>query len=374
MTEATGRGAPLGFGGDGIVTTQVSPSSGYDFIDALAIQPGDGKIVAVGYEDQSGGAGTNKDFALARYNPSDGSLDSSFDGDSGTGNGIVTTDFGGSDDEGWGVALQADGKIVAAGLTKDGSATGHTALARYHPDGTLDTNSDPSDPGVDLSADGKVVTAVSTGAGDDDQAYDVAIQPDGKIVAAGGGATNGFGMARYNPDDGTLDTSFGGDGIVTTPLGASSYAFGVAIQPGGKIVLAGLANGSGGIDTGLARFNGSNGTLDTSFGFGGKVKTAIAPGTGTDAANDVALRPDGKIVTAGGADMDSGPGLNNDFALAQYGPVTTVAPPPATTPPATTTPATTANPLCTSLHKKLKKAKTKAKKRKIRHKLRKLGC
>jgi uncharacterized delta-60 repeat protein len=370
-----------GFGGDGIVTTAVSPGSGSDFINDIAIQPGDGKIVAAGAEDQLAGAGSDMDFALARYNAVDGSLDTT---GFGSPDGFVHTDFtgagAGSDDEAAGVALQTDGKIVAAGIAKDGSATGHTALARYHPDGTLDTDSD-SDTGVDLSADGKVVTAVSTGAGDDDQAYDVAIQPNGKIVAAGGGGNNGFGMARYNPNNGTLDDGgdgtgplgFGSDGIVTTPMGSNAYAFGIALQADTKIVLAGQATGPGGQDTGLARYNGSNGTLDTGFGLGGKLVTAVAPGTNADNANDLAIQTNGKIVAAGAADVDPSSALNIDFAVVRYGPVpVTTSPPPATPPAAATT--TAVNPLCASLHKKLKKAKTKAKKRKIRRKLRNNGC
>ena len=126
-------------------------------------------------------------FALARYNPN-GSLDTSFSGD-----GKQTTDFGGSDGAA-GVALQGDGKIVAVGSTSAGD--GDFALARYNPNGTLDTG---------FSGDGKQTTSFG-GNGDPprrvDFALGVALQADGKIVAVGAGLgpnqqTDDFGLARF---------------------------------------------------------------------------------------------------------------------------------------------------------------------------------
>ena len=148
-------------------------------------------------------------------------------------------------------------------------------MLRYNTDGSLDPSFD---------GDGKVLTDI----GGHDRASDLALQPDGKIVAAGEGA-----LARYN-GDGTLDTSFGGDGIVMT-MGypghgvASLVAAGVAIQSNGKIIVAG--SGPSGY-TGVARYE-ADGSLDSAFGDGGLVTTADV------SANDVALQADGRIVVAG---------------------------------------------------------------------------
>ena len=103
------------------------------------------------------------------------------------------------------VAIQSDGKIVAAGYSNNGS-NWDFALVRYNTDGSLDTNFD---------SDGKVTTAIGSG---NDYAWSVTIQSDGKIVAAGdsnNGSNNDFALVRYNTD-GSLDTSFDSDGKVTT--------------------------------------------------------------------------------------------------------------------------------------------------------------
>jgi uncharacterized delta-60 repeat protein len=117
---------------------------------------------------------------------------------------------------------------VAAGFSK--SSREVFALVRYDTDGSLDTSFD---------SDGKVTTEVGSG---NDEAYSVAIQPDGKIVAAGDstGSNNDFALVRYNTD-GSLDTNFGTGGKVTTEVGTNDYAYSVAIQSDGKIVAAGGA-------------------------------------------------------------------------------------------------------------------------------------
>jgi uncharacterized delta-60 repeat protein len=149
----------------------------------MAVQ-GDGKIVAAGYCIAGSAFG---EFCLARYNP-DGSLDSSFDGDGG-----VTTAIGGFGDYVLAVALQADRKIVAAGSCSDGSVPYRLCLARYNPDGSLDTG---------FSGDGKVTTAIGTYIGDWAEA--VVIQTDAKIVAAGfchmATGYSDFCLARYEAD------------------------------------------------------------------------------------------------------------------------------------------------------------------------------
>jgi uncharacterized delta-60 repeat protein/uncharacterized repeat protein (TIGR01451 family) len=152
----------------------------------VAIQ-GDGKIVAVGRADISGAF----DFPLARYN-ADGSLDTTFDGD-----GKVTTDFAGDIDLAYGVAIQTDGKIVAAGRAVV-SGNRHFALARYNADGSPDTI---------FSGDGKVTTDF---AGSFAQAFGLAIQADGKIVAAGFAGAD-FALARYQ-SEGVGDLALGKTG------------------------------------------------------------------------------------------------------------------------------------------------------------------
>jgi uncharacterized delta-60 repeat protein len=277
------------FSGDGRQTTDFGGGFG-EGANGVALQP-DGKIVAVGVRGAFGAG----DFALARYNPN-GSLDTSFSGD-----GKQTTDFGGPD-AATGVALQGDGKIIVVGGAVSGRGDGDFALARYNPNGSLDTS---------FSGDGKQRTDFGLG----ERARAVALQANGKIVVAGSTgdeppSAGNFALARYNPN-GTLDTSFSGDGKQTTDFGASSddSAGGVVLQANGKIV----AVGGTGDNFALARYN-PNGMLDTSFSGDGKQRTDFG-GTG-DAANGVALQGDGKIVAVG-ATFD---GFTGDFALARYNP------------------------------------------------------
>jgi uncharacterized delta-60 repeat protein len=275
------------FDGDGKVTTDFAGI--FAVAGAVAIQ-GDGKIVAAGTTADVSGI---SDFALARYN-TDGSLDTAFDGD-----GKVTTDFAGLSDEANAISIQGDGKIVAAGVARIGlNGPQDFALARYNTDGSLDTT---------FGGDGKVTTDF---AGANDQAHAVAIQGDGKIVAAGLAGSD-FALARYNTD-GSLDTTFGGDGKVTTDFaGPTDQAHAVAIQGDGKIVAAGFAGSD--FDFALARYN-TDGSLDTTFGGDGKVTTDFAGSGSRDEAHAVAIQGDGKIVAAGLAVVS---GIF-DFALARY--------------------------------------------------------
>ena len=189
--------------------------TGHDEAHSVA-QQADGKIVTAGF----GFNGTDSDFAVVRYN-ADGSLDTSFDGD-----GTVLTPVGTSGDYAYDVALQSDGKIVVAGHAGIGSRN-NFAVVRYNTDGTLDTS---------FGSDGKVTTPLF----DTDGAHAVAIQADGKIVAAGRSlnsvGTEFVGVVRYNTD-GTLDTSFSGDGRLISSQGCAAYSS--ALQTDGKIVLSG---------------------------------------------------------------------------------------------------------------------------------------
>ena len=225
-----------------------------------------------------------------------GELDTTFDTD-----GKVTTSIGSGDDYVNSVVLQSDGKIVAAGYSYNGSNYDF-AIVRYNTDGSLDTTFD---------TDGKVTTPIASG---DDRAYSVVLQSDGKIVAAGysyNGSDNDFAIVRYNTD-GSLDTTFDTDGKVTTPIGSrSDTAYGVVLQSDGKIVAAGYSFNGSDNDFAIVRYN-TNGSLDTTFGTGGKVTTPI--GSGNEEANSVVLQSDGKIVVAG----SSVNGSNYDFAVVRY--------------------------------------------------------
>lgn len=224
------------FSFDGLATFAIG--NGKDLALSLSIQPSTGKIVLAGYSYQSA---TDNDFALVRLN-SNGALDSSF----GT-LGKVITDTGG-DDRARAVVFQPNGKIVAAGLQTSAATFMDFSLARYNSNGTLDTT---------FGTGGKVVTAFG---GDSDYISGISLQANGNIVAAGKGRLWGepnhnFALARYKTD-GSLDTSFSGDGKQTTDLigGYNDCGSAVAIQADGKIVVAGYAANPLYSDIALARY------------------------------------------------------------------------------------------------------------------------
>ena len=249
----------------------------------MALQA-DGKIVMVG--------GTFTDFVLARFN-ADGSIDTGFGID-----GKVTTDMGSANrpEEALAVAIQGDGKIVVVGYTSipnvppNPSLPDTFALARYNSNGSLDTS---------FGTGGRVSANVNG------RAFAVAIQGDGKIVAAGEvsfPSTSGldfseFVVARFNAN-GSLDASFG-DGVtgqvVTDFGGTTNSASNLVLQPNGAMVVSGKPIGSQpGFDhTDIARYN-ANGSLDTSFGSGGKLTLA-----GVDVGQGLARQADGKYVLVG---------------------------------------------------------------------------
>lgn len=276
------------FGHGGIVVTALP---GHWWAGALQ---GDGKVVA-------GGAVARFDrlphFVLARYSE-DGTLDRMFGGD-----GVVETRFGALSSRAFGVAIQADGRVVLAGnaFSLEGQDN-RFALARYLPSGALDRT---------FGDAGRVLTVFPAGPS---FAQDVAVQPDGRIVAAGSVFTGfqgvQFALARYLPD-GTLDAGFGEGGLVETGFpGGESSGHALAIQPDGRIVVAGIADP---LRFALARYL-PDGTLDPSFGSGGKV-FADLPGD-AEGANDLTIQPDGRIVVVGGGDP---PGEETSaFAVARY--------------------------------------------------------
>ena len=293
-----------GFGDNGTLTTDFFDGAGFEQANAMLLQP-DGKIVAAGYAQSSR---TGFDFVLARYN-SDGTTDKSFGS-----LGRVTTDFLGfnSDEAAYALAIQSDGKIIAAGSTSSPVFRLNQVfgLARYNQDGSLD---------LSFGNGGKVATSFFNNSSFNEVVRALVIQPDGKILAAGA-AFEDFGLARFN-SDGSLDTSFGNGGKVITDISlhgtSTDEVLAISLQADGRIVAAGrsiISPGSEGLAVAHYNFDGS---LDTGFGLGGKLTADFFPtGTGLLGAglNSVAFQADGKIV-AGGL---SSPIPTSDFGIARY--------------------------------------------------------
>lgn len=245
------------------------------------------------------------DFGVSRYN-SDGSLDLSF----GTG-GKVSTDFFEESDQAFAMALQPDGRIIVAGRTFSDHPGSDFALARYNTNGTLDST---------FGSDGKVITDLGS---DQDSVFAVAVQSDGKVVAVGTGAGDGtlldFGIARYD-SNGSLDSTFGTGGKVTTDFfGDADHARDIAIESDGKLIVGGFAfNGSNWFDFAIARYN-SDGTVDSTFGNNGKTSTDFS--STNDQAVAMGIQPEGKIILAG-ITQTLGPSgsirASSDFALVRY--------------------------------------------------------
>lgn len=308
------------FGGTGIVRADFG---GTDYAFAVVAQPDDKLVVAVSsYQNAS------SRFYLARYLPN-GTLDPSFGG-----NGVVTVPIDGLAGLPYGLALQPDGKILAAGPR----GTTGVDLARYTPTGALDTsfgsngtvttplspNGTPMWYGVVVQPDGKVVVKANTGIGVELARYrgdgtldetfgesghvalmrpfsatSLVLQPDGKLALGGlwsCGVVCDFGLVRLTPS-GALDSSFGANGIVTTDLGAQEAPYALVLQPDGKLVLAGGTGAAFPSNRNFAvvRYDVS-GTPDGSFGTNGVVVTDAG---GDDTAFGLVLQPDGKLVAAG---------------------------------------------------------------------------
>jgi uncharacterized delta-60 repeat protein len=236
-------------------------------------------------------------FALARYLDT-GALDTVNFGAAGK----LNTAIGTSDDAAYSVAISgSDGKIIVAGYSYNG-ANRDFAVVRYTSSGAEDTS---------FNGTGKVTTDFGVG---DDTARSVLIQSDGKIVVAGSarvGLSDDFALVRYN-QNGSLDNTFNGNGKVTTSIGGTESGNGVAIQSDGKIIVSGASNGgwASGSDFTLLRYN-TDGTLDTTFGDAGVVTTAIS--SNDDECFAMALQPDEKIVAVGNSNLG-----NDGFATARY--------------------------------------------------------
>jgi uncharacterized delta-60 repeat protein len=325
------------FGTNGLAIFDIEMQD--NFLYSVALQ-NDGKIIAGGMS----GTFAENNFLILRLEP-DGSLDDSFSFD-----GIVTTDFAGFDNYVLSVAVGSDDKIIAVGAASDGSLY-KAAMARYNVNGSLDQTFDVDGKqmisagnghnyatGVAVQTDGKIVTSVSIdddfcalrlntdGALDPTFSYDgivktdfdciydaarsVAIQPDGKIIAAGYAYSGNYDIAvvRYHPN-GSLDDSFSEDGRQTTDTGDDDAGLSIALQPDGKILVAG-ESGITHPHFVLVRYD-SAGILDTTFANNG---TTITTFSNFDRGSWIALQPDGRIVLAGSAT----PAGTYDFAVARY--------------------------------------------------------
>ena len=289
------------FGNGGFVTTSFPGQGSYAF--AVALQA-DGKIIAAGtdFVNFSSDDSSDTDFGIERYNP-DGTPDSTF----GNG-GQVTTDFDGFNDDAFSILVQPDGKLVAVGSAKNPTNFYDFAAVRYLANGTIDTT---------FGVAGKVRT--DFGDHNFDQARSAVLQPNGKIVAAGfaisqNGGVQNFAVARYG-SNGVLDTTFSSDGMMQIDFGSCCQSANkVLLQGDGKIITVGYANTeSSDSDFLLARLNPS-GSLDTTFGLGGKVRTSFGDLNG--GANGAARQPDGKIVAVGFQATFSNRWA--EFALARY--------------------------------------------------------
>ena len=272
-------------------TVQLALSERGDGIYAIAAQL-DGKIVVGGYAHN----GTDNDFALARFQ-ADGSLDASF----GMG-GIQTTNLGEGRDLLTGLLLQADGKVVASGWTQQAQGSDF-AVVRYLANGQLDTS---------FGKEGGIITDILA----EDRATALALQIDGKILVGGytaNGSNYDFAVVRYLPN-GSLDTDFGEAGIVTTDIdNKDDKANALLLQSDGKILLGGSTEKETGSDFILVRYK-ADGTLDASFGREGVVTIAIH--AGTDVIYDMALQQDQKIVVVGTSFIGTTPA----YALARVHP------------------------------------------------------
>lgn len=384
LVRLTSTGAlDSSFGSGGSVTADFAGRQ--DIAHRLAVLPSGGILVVgtAGDVEARVGKGNkvsyfdNWDFGLVQYLPN-GTPDPSFGAGSKVTTNISTystTDSNNKRDEALALGVQDDGKIVVGGRAWTGANTTEAVLVRYNSDGTLDTSfgqggvdrismpnfnyngvwdlaierGDPTNPNDDkivtmevpdtpdasgnlhwsmqvarynldgtldstFGANGRTTTTMPGQV----YAWAMAVQSDGSIVLGGdydyqNGTPSDLMVARFTPS-GTVDSTFGNGGIVLFNAGGAEYGRSVAVQPGdGKIVLAGHTGSSAAL---VARFN-STGAIDTSFGSGGVATNAFA-NLGSP-LNSLALQPDGGIIAVGGAQtrIDSKT-TKTEFLVARY--------------------------------------------------------
>ncbi len=324
------------FGDSGMVTLDLG--TGWTSTNAVAVE-GDGSILVAGAYSSplppgEGQGEGGQEFAVLHFN-SDGTQDTSFGGATG---GIVTVSFGGTSETPSAMAIDGSGNILVAGTSTQSGTGQDFALARFNADGTPDTS---------FGAAGLVTTDFSGGS---DVATSLAIQANGQILLAGAtsplppgegqgeGAESSFALARYNTD-GSLDTSFGTSGLVTSSFGdGDDVAAGVAVQANGSIVVCGSTLLDGNDELGsvphfaVARYL-SSGALDSSFGAGtgapgGTVTTDFtALGFAADSPIGMFIDANGRLIVAGTATTSplppgegQGVGDYSSFAVACFDP------------------------------------------------------
>lgn len=330
------------FGNQGVV--QDNLNSDYDFVNAMAIQP-DGKILTTGLSRGPAGSLT---FALVRYKPN-GSRDSTF----GT-QGVVKTIFGNNLASAEDIILQPDGKIIVTGYVQIGSGNA-IGIVRYNANGSLDNTFNGDGKliysvnayscrsfSLALESNGNILIAgktflsnttskgtyfisrlLSNGTIDPFFGTDgvvigdfssdffteytcMTLEPGGKIIAAGAVDTAWY-MVRHHPD-GTLDNSFGTNGVVLNSNTLLSYGIrAIALQPDGKIIVTGRITNQAGTESlfAIIRYL-ENGLLDNTFGIGGMYSNKVDDGLPNNFVNDMVLQADGKPIVIGDINNDMG--------------------------------------------------------------------
>lgn len=299
-----------GFGMGGIAQANLAPAPArHDSATAIAVQ-GSGKIVLAGLALANEGAFDYKRFGLVRFDSS-GQIDTSFGN---AGMVIAPSPFSGGDDYLTAIARLPDGSLPGDDkLTVVGyAAARNTAIIRrYTADGQVDAGFG-SGGQVLLSADsvGGVATGLSV-------IFAAALQNDGRLIVVGQGSDRGFAFMRLLAN-GAIDTGFGSNGRAHVKFsGPSGYdePFALAVQGNGKIVAAGYVDGPN-EDFAVARLL-PNGAVDTGFGDGaGRVIHAVSPTT-LDRVHGVALAPSGKLVLAGYVQDPAASNQQEDWALAR---------------------------------------------------------
>lgn len=282
------------FGANGVQDTSAYKSVIATTIQDMISLPGDRLFLA-------GGASSRFGTAMLK---ADRTLDSTWSAD-----GLAPVAFGNSDDVAGRSVQQTNGRIVVASTSLN-----TFAVTRYLPTGALDTT---------FSQDGKVT--IDFGAQYLNAfAADVAVQADGRIVVVGyvsqidnpnqNSVSNHVAVARLNAN-GTLDTTFGTNGTVVTPLGGYGIATTVKIQPNGRIVVGGIGNGG---YFSMLRYH-SNGTLDNSFSGDGML-TTFNGNVVSSVLNDLVIQPDGKILVAGEIQPFSSGKYPTSLLIARFNP------------------------------------------------------
>ncbi len=303
------------FGTNGIAT--VFPANG-SFSAYAATLDANSRIVIAGNTAQVVDGVNQVDFGVARVTNA-GVVDTSFGG----GDGVSSAALSISTDIAKAVTVAPGGRIVIGGtVSRPATATKYTdfGLAAFNDDGSIDNT---------FGTNGTTITRFGPEVGATSEINKLAINFDGKVVAAGRAFTytnsegNDFALARYNVD-GSLDTTFGGDGRVTTRVGGGfDSASAVQIQDDGKLVVGGTAgsgNENGEMDFALARYN-DDGSLDATFGTNGVTISnfnASINAANRDRIFALDLADDGSIVVAGEAQTNPLIPATFNFAVARY--------------------------------------------------------